>query len=102
MLSENMPLEVESRILRLMKIMQKDPDYRNEIAKYCNDLYPFYQWTIQSAGYNSSIKYMIKTTIKKILGIYKKPSQAHLLNTLRCEVHRWALTYNLIYKTQQK
>lgn len=102
MLSENMPLEVESRILRLMKIMQKDSDYRNEMAKYCNDLYHFYQWTIQSAGYNSSIQYMIKTTIKKILGIYKKPSQAHLLNTLRCEVHRWALTYNLIYKTQQK
>lgn len=79
-------------------------DFRNEtiyidtINKHCLSLYPLYQTIMEMGGYYqvfslhkaaSLLKKIIVAVIKKTAEQY---NEAHFVNTMRCETHRWVMS----------
>lgn len=73
------------------RILHSPKEYEEAVDLYCKELIPFYEWTISCYGlYRFSYKRLLKEFIKRIAGRKKLKNNVHLLNTLQCEVHRWA------------
>jgi len=83
----------ESQILNLNSILIDPTKYIEQVNKEVVSLLPTYSNLFASSGFvhNPFSKGVIKSIVKGIQGKDFFP-KTHLLNNLRCESHRWAIT----------
>lgn len=81
-----------SHLSTINKVLQDEPQYLKDVERYCKELMPVYDRAFAESGYAKydSKKY-IKLLLKKMFWQQRPTNMMHLMNNLRCEVHRWAI-----------
>ncbi len=78
-------------IERINDVLQSPDEYMETVNAYCDRLLPFYDWTVEAYGLRRFHPVAeLKRFIKRILHRNPGNTPNHLVNTLQCEVHRWA------------
>ena len=82
-----------SHLTAINKVLQDEPQYLKEVERYCKELTPVYDRAFAESGYvkYNSKKY-VKLLLRKLLRQQRHTNVMHLMNNLRCEVHRWAIS----------
>ena len=85
--------DAESYFKRINKILNKEEEYRNYINKECDRLLDMYYDLFLAGGLINvnKIYKIIKPLAKKIIR-GKSHNIENLLNNIRCESHRWAIS----------
>ena len=81
-----------NHLTTINKVLQDEPQYLKEVERYCKELMPVYDKAFAESGYAKydSKKY-IKLLLRKLFHRQRPTNVMHLMNNLRCEVHRWAI-----------
>lgn len=85
-----------SHLTTINKVLQDDPQYLKEVERYCQELMPVYDKAFAESGYiKFNSKKYVRMFIRKLFHQERTTNVVHMLNNIRCEVHRWAITRNI-------
>lgn len=85
--------ETEMKLFENQKKIQIEEEYLNAVNNYCLSLETFYDMLFEMSGYS-------RLSIKRCLGYIKRKlfckismvNDAHYINCIRCETHKWVLS----------
>lgn len=87
---------IVKHIEQVNEVMQDEKHYLAEVDAYCERILNESWVSFARSGYfEYDTKRFVKQIVKKMLGKQEEPNPNYLINTMRCESHRWAILRGL-------
>lgn len=83
---------IVKHIEQVNEVMQDEKRYLAEVDAYCECILNESWVSFARSGYfEYDTKRFVKQIVRNMLGKQEKPNPNYLINTMRCESHRWAI-----------
>ena len=83
---------IVKHIEQVNEVMQDEKRYLAEVDAYCERILAESWVSFARSGYfEYDTKRFVKQIVRNMLGKQEKPNPNYLINTMRCESHRWAI-----------